>query len=162
MAELHAALNPKAIQEGQKNCKDLLEKHYYQAWDCGVGEARLETRHNRTSGVEEKRSKLFFLYKQGAEIVWNGNRIEVPQVDRLVEMMLNVKTKHTLRTLDVQPIVDDSHFLCTATGSCRYDNEMTRGFTQMFMVWKDKPADDTKQSTFWIIHDNFRWTKADE
>ena len=139
MAELND-MTPKIIQTAQKECKELLEKHYYPAWDSGVGqEARVCVKRNHATGVEETHSKLFFLYRAGAKITWNGTEFgDVSFIDSLVQQMLDVKTKHTLKTLDVQPIIDEYHFLCTATGQCRYNDEVTRGFSQVFIVWKDK------------------------
>eukprot|EP01063_Lacrimia_lanifica_P022124 TRINITY_DN29818_c0_g1_i1.p1 TRINITY_DN29818_c0_g1~~TRINITY_DN29818_c0_g1_i1.p1 ORF type:complete len:161 (+),score=61.11 TRINITY_DN29818_c0_g1_i1:64-546(+) len=159
MTELGAnTITKKVKEDAQKECKNLLENHYYPAWDCGVGEARTETRANPQTGQPETHSKLFYLYHPTATLVWNGHRLPASNADNLVEKMMAIRTKHTLKVLDVQPVTDDSHYLLTATGHCRYDNEITRSFSQTMLVWKETNGASRRH---WIMMDNFRWTKAD-
>eukprot|EP01064_Diplonema_japonicum_P029609 TRINITY_DN4839_c0_g1_i9.p1 TRINITY_DN4839_c0_g1~~TRINITY_DN4839_c0_g1_i9.p1 ORF type:complete len:180 (+),score=30.90 TRINITY_DN4839_c0_g1_i9:53-541(+) len=154
----NSGLTNKQISQLSKDVRLLLESVYNKSWDSGVGEDRLEIRVG-ANGVQEKHSKLYYLYKPGSSITWNGHSLTLDGVDKLVQQFLDVKTKHVIRTLDVQPIVDDSHALALVTGTCRYAEETSRGYTQTLIIWKEKCNEKAK---YWITHENFRWTKLDD
>eukprot|EP01059_Diplonema_ambulator_P023417 TRINITY_DN38906_c0_g1_i1.p1 TRINITY_DN38906_c0_g1~~TRINITY_DN38906_c0_g1_i1.p1 ORF type:complete len:184 (+),score=23.42 TRINITY_DN38906_c0_g1_i1:74-553(+) len=146
----------KDIEQRTLNAKQLLEKHYYAAWDCGTGDSRLESRAGPTGAVETH-SKLYYLYPQDACIVWNGNTLTKDSVDSLIKHILEMKTKHTIRTLDVQSIMDSNHSLVTVTGTCTYNDEAKRNFSHMLILWKEVHPEQPERAMHWVIHDNFRW-----
>eukprot|EP01064_Diplonema_japonicum_P031677 TRINITY_DN5732_c6_g1_i1.p1 TRINITY_DN5732_c6_g1~~TRINITY_DN5732_c6_g1_i1.p1 ORF type:complete len:179 (+),score=30.91 TRINITY_DN5732_c6_g1_i1:62-538(+) len=146
----------KDIEKRTGDAKKLLERHYYAAWDGGIGESRLESRPNAT-GVVEKHAKVYFLYRPDASISWNGNVINKEGVDALIQHTINIKTKHVITSLDVQPVLENNHSLVTATGVCTYSDETKRKFSHMLIIWKETHATDPDRSMHWIIHDNFRW-----
>eukprot|EP01059_Diplonema_ambulator_P009580 TRINITY_DN19495_c0_g1_i1.p1 TRINITY_DN19495_c0_g1~~TRINITY_DN19495_c0_g1_i1.p1 ORF type:complete len:179 (+),score=23.01 TRINITY_DN19495_c0_g1_i1:63-539(+) len=151
----------KQISQMSKDVRLLLESVYYKAWDGGVGESRLEVRTNPVNGAQEKHSKLYFLYRPGTSITWNGHALTVDGIDKLTEQLLHIKTKHTIRALDVQPIIDENHALALVTGSCRYNDETVRSFSQTLIIWKEKVPGESR-AKYWIIHENYRWIKPDE
>eukprot|EP00659_Diplonema_papillatum_P020696 gene20696-31889_t len=136
------ALPRDALWMAKDDAQRLLTDHYYQAWDCGVGDLRLKKDTvNRGQGpVVESHAKLYFLYHPTAMIQWNGHAFCKDNVDHLVSKLINIKTKHKMVTLDVQPIKDENHFVYHVTGCCTYDDEVTRRFSHVLVIWKEPQA----------------------
>ncbi|KAJ9448722.1 nuclear transport factor 2 protein(NFT2) [Diplonema papillatum] len=155
-------LNRQLLQNSARETKELLEGHYYKSWDCGVKEARTASQPSPVTGAVETHAKLFFLYQPGAQIVWNGHHFTSDKIDQLVGGLSEVAMKHELDILNVQPM-DETHSVATVHGRVTYDHEVTRGFVQTFIVWRQRVGDKDRNRTdkYWIVHDNFRWTSSE-
>eukprot|EP01061_Rhynchopus_euleeides_P008154 TRINITY_DN17190_c0_g2_i1.p1 TRINITY_DN17190_c0_g2~~TRINITY_DN17190_c0_g2_i1.p1 ORF type:complete len:183 (+),score=36.25 TRINITY_DN17190_c0_g2_i1:67-549(+) len=145
--------DPEVIGTLCKEAQELLKDHYYLSWD----QAQRAEEVTDESGTVQQRAKLAALYHPEAVLVWQGRSLGVGEITAYMSEM--PQTKHSVSTLDVQPMIDASHILVTVTGSCKYADVISRSFHQQLVIWKEV---STENNRFWIIQDTMRWLQEEE